>query len=235
MPNIQSAYATSPWRVRLKFDAAGSLTPSTYAITRKDSGPGSPTVVLAFNPSPADTSTVDITLSAPLLDATIFTVTQGGASSADVAYYPPQNTSSRIIADDDPEAEAFGIDYSWIDSDPDATGDCPRRRGLAAYRHDLPMRALLSPGDLIQAPTAGGALYPKINSPASDSELSEDASRVESDLRNDPRTDQVQAEWLQKSGGVAEFRIFAKPVAMSDPLTVLVAALPDGAITGVGR
>jgi hypothetical protein len=224
MPNIRTAIAPSPWSVRLQFDGVGSLSVATYTLVRKDSGPGTPSIVTAFNPFPADSSTVELTLSSPLLEATIFTVGQGGTSFADVAYYASQTTAAQVDPADDAEAEAFYVDLDWVDGDPDASGDCPKRRGLESYRHDLKLRPFIAPGELVHLPDTGGGMLPSVNSPATDAELQEDAARVEADLRNDPRTDQVFVDPNQKNDGVGELQISAKPVA----LDVFIKVTSDG-------
>lgn len=211
---LRSAIAPSRYRIRCTFDSVAPLTAASYAVVRKDSGPGAPTATLAFLPAPSDVYTAAIVLSDPLFDDVIYTVTVAGFT-VDVAYHPTQ-ASDNVRAVDDPEAEIFKRDLDWIDGDPDAAGDCPGRRGLPALDHDLLAVAFLEPGELVHKPDAGGAVIRLVNSSSTQSELDEAAARLEAQYRRDSRVDRASVEVEATNDGNVKLKRFIKPVALDD-------------------
>ena len=198
--SIVQLFARSPWRVRAVF--AGG-TPSgvlagDFAITRKDGGPCTIAVASLIS---IDVNALELVLSEATLAGVSYVATWSAAAFGFQFSTPlSQNPAVQPIGDD-PEAEAYGVDLAWISDDPHADGDCARRRGVACLEYDLPNRAALIPGELVQDQGAGANLPQQINGSAGNADLVQIASRLEAEFKRD---DRVQDAEINTSDGALQ-------------------------------
>lgn len=187
---LVQAYARSGWRVRAVF-AGGSpsgVTPAALTITRQDGGPCTVTVAsLAV----VDATALELVLSERVLPKIAYVLTWSGTTQS-FAFFPPRAQDPALQPiDDDPDAEANGVDLAWCSNDPTPSGDCDRRSGLACVQYDLVNRAMLKPGELVQDVTAGADVGSLVNASASDSQLMQAGARLEAEFRKDSRVADV--------------------------------------------
>lgn len=183
---LTSLYARSGWRARAVFSGGNpsGISVGAFAITRSDGGPC--TVVVLFA-RPVDGTALELVLSERLLSRAIYLLTWS-ATSTPFSFIPPLSQDPSVqAADDDPDAEANGVDLAWISNDPTPSGDCDRRSGVSCVQYDLLNRAALVPGELVQDVTAGANIGALVNSSSSDSQLLQAGAKLEAEFRRDQR------------------------------------------------
>lgn len=219
MTKLLSAAARSAWRVGVTFDAAwgGMATATNYQFARQD-GVGTTVVAnVAFN---TDTLGVDLALSEGLNVGVVYFVSAAGVSgSAAVAYLvaPPQPAGA--LPEDDPEAEAFGVDIDWLAPSLDQSGDAPEIRGRACLKNDLPAIAKTMPGELYHRPHDGGGLPSEVNGPDSVDDI---GARVRGQWLKDSRVRDAQLRVTVDTAGGVQIAAQVTPAALDQPLPVQV-------------
>jgi hypothetical protein len=216
---MTQVYARTPFRIRVVFSGGSPAgqPASAFALARQDGGPNEIVVSSLF---PFDVASLELSVSSPLLAGIIYLLTWSAQSVA-FSYTVPIAQDAQITpADDDPEAEAFGVDLAWLFSAPTADGDCPQRRGRACLEYDLPKRAVLKKGELVHLPASGGGLLDTINGPNDVGTLLELASTVEADWRGDDRLSEVQADISTDTDGNAILGGRVTPFATGLPMEV---------------
>jgi hypothetical protein len=214
------ALARSRWRISVTFDGAfvAWTTPATYTLTRAD---GSPTSVVASRAFATDSTTIELALSEGLLEDVIYTLTAtgvAGSTSVSVRAVPVEAVAA---ADDDPEAEAFGVDVDWLAPALDASGDIPTIRGRDCLLQDLVAIARTSPGELFHRPDAGAGLDAKVNGAVTTDRITADVLR---EWKRDERVQRVEVRTSSTSDGETTVRGDVVPIAFptDDPLSVSV-------------
>jgi hypothetical protein len=220
MTAFVQAFARSPWRVALVFDATfgGMATPATYTFARVD---GVGTVIAGSRAWNTDTLAVDLALTGPLLEGVIYSITAAGVSgSTRVAFHSPLAQVTAERPTDDPEAEAFGVDLDWLADVLDATGDIPTTRGRDCLRADLVAIALTEPGELVHRPDAGAGLDSGVNGPGDDPTESQAAVRRE--WLKDPRVRAVSVPAQISTAGDITINGNVTPIALNTSIPVTV-------------
>jgi hypothetical protein len=217
---ITQVYARTPFRVRVVFSGGSPAgqPASAFALTRQDGGPNEIVISSLF---PFDTASLELSASSRLLAGIIYVLTWSG-QAIPFSYAAPlaQRQDAAPTRDDDPEAEAFGVDVAWLFSEPTAGGDCPQRRGRACNEYDLPRRAVLKRGELVHLPNAGGNLLDSINGPNDVGTALEQAAAVEADRRNDERLTDVEADVSTDTEGRTLLNGRVVPFATGLPIEV---------------
>lgn len=172
MPDLQFAQAQQPFRVTAFFASftGSQLSPEAYTLAR--GGVVAVEIEAAWQRSGG---AIELALVEPLLVGERYTLAHTGASNVvELAYIEPVSAptaAGRLTlqrgAEDDPEAEAFGVDVDWFAAGLTPSGDLPAVRGLAALKHDLAALAVLNPGELLHRPAAGLGLSRRVNGAAS--------------------------------------------------------------------
>lgn len=202
MSSLVQVYARSAWRVRAIFD--GPVVPpnvptlSNLTISRADGGP---TTIVVQNLFGIDSSSGELSLSERMIEGVGYLLTYAGVAYP-IGYTAPVlvGTTSQY-SDGDPDAEVNGVDLAWVSNDPGPDGDCQRRTGIACVEYDLPNRAVLRPGELVQDQSAGAALDLTVNGAASDSDLLATAAKLEAEFRRDDRVQDVSVDASSDSEG----------------------------------
>lgn len=183
---LAQLYARSGWRARAVFSGGNpsGIAPAALVITRQDGGPCAVSVLAART---IDGTALELVLSERLLSRVIYVLTWS-SSSTPFSFVPPLAQDPSVQSpDDDPDAEANGVDLAWISNDPTPSGDCDRRSGVACVQYDLLNRAELVPGELMQDVTAGANFGALVNSSSSDSQLMQAGAKLEAEYRRDQR------------------------------------------------
>lgn len=218
--------ATSPYRIRVTLGQTvstytpGILVAANWSITRVDGAGGVPvSATFAFQ---LDLTSLELALSSPLLDGVRYTVAESPAGSGIVAWVAPvsQRTQQGVV--DDPEAEAFGIDYDWLAPALDASGDMPTIRGRDCLSNDLVAIAKTDPGELFHRPTEGGGMLTQVNGPGNDPDAVGRALRGA--WSKDRRVKSVGPIEVTADGdGSVTASASVQPLALNEPLTVRAA------------
>jgi hypothetical protein len=212
---ITEARARSPWRLRLVFDAipGGATTAASYTLTREDGAGTSAEVARAFA---VDATAVELALSEALRDHVTYQVALAGvADPAAVRYSPPLAQILGADRQDDPEAEAFGVDSDWLAERLSGDGDVPEVRGLPCLRHDLIAVARTVPGEVYHRPDCGAGIPTRVNGPAPLSELAAAAKR---EWLKDDRVKRASPKVTESSAGEISIRGDVQSVALDDAL-----------------
>ena len=219
---ILTVSAPSPYRIRLSANSALTTTPSDYVISRQDNGAVTITVTNVWS---TGTNAVEMSTSDALSNDFVYVVTLPNASgtpSAVLGYRTPQSITTLPAVDDDPEAEALGVDIDWLAPALDPAGDSPKIRGRACLINDLAAAALTTPGELFHKPTDGGGMRLKVNGPAIPGQLSGIRASLLRQWTKDPRVRQggVAIDVSSSSDGKVSVLGTIQPIAIEDPLTV---------------
>jgi len=202
--SLVQVYARSGWRVRAVYaggNPSGAV-PTDFVFARQDGGP---TTVTALAVVVVDGNSVELATSERLISGVIYTVTWSGTTLS-FSFFPQIELAPSVQApDDDPDAEANGVDWAWISGNPTASGDCPRRSGIACVEYDLPNRAVLIPGELVQDQTAGGGLLLKVNGAMTDAELQRAAGGLENEFKRDRRVKDCNVDTTSSTDGSVNF------------------------------
>jgi hypothetical protein len=201
---ITEARARSPWRLRLVFDAipGGATTAASYTLTREDGAGTSAEVARAFA---VDATAVELALSEALRDHVTYQVALAGvADPAAVRYSPPLAQILGADRQDDPEAEAFGVDSDWLAERLSGDGDVPEVRGLPCL-----------PGEVYHRPDCGAGIPTRVNGPAPLSELAAAAKR---EWLKDDRVKRASPKVTESSAGEISIRGDVQSVALDDAL-----------------
>jgi hypothetical protein len=183
---IVQVYARSGWRARAVYSGGNpaGAQPGDFAITRQDGGPCTVTVAAVQS---ADVTSLELVMSERLIPKVAYVLTWGTSATPFSWTLPAAQDPTVAAQDDDPDAEANGVDLAWISSDPGPSGDCQRRTGLACVQYDLSNLAFIVPGDLINDPAAGANLQSLVNSSSSDAEMLQAGAALSAQFRRDPR------------------------------------------------
>jgi phage baseplate assembly protein W len=222
MPTLQQAEARSPWRVRLVFDVApgAPTTPGTYALARTDGAGPAPAVARVL---PLDTASVELVLAEGLLPALLYTLTVTGASGTPrVSYRAPDAQALGTVPDEDPEAEAFGLDVDWLAPTLAPGGDLPTVRGRACLVHDLAAVAVTRPGELFHRPEVGAALPQRVNGPNTPADLLDARAGVKRAWLADDRVRGVELTATAATDGTATLTGKVQSVIPEEPVDVTV-------------
>lgn len=223
--NALRALSLSPWRIIVYVEAWDStlLTPEKWRITRSG---GSPTRV-AFAWQVGDT-VVELAMEEPLTPEVVHSVEVPslGLGPIAVAYHDPAHLTELgddLFAADDPEGEAYGVDWDWCGENTDVTGDVPEVRGVACLRHDLAAVAMTTRGELPHRPTTGLGLRERVNGPGSPARLLELQGEVRRAYLEDDRVAGAEVAVSADGSGVTVIRanVSARPVG-GDPLSLTV-------------
>lgn len=203
MPSIVQLYARSAFRVRAVFDGDPSAVQvSDFAITRQDGGPTTAEVASLFA---VDGNSLELKLSERLISKVHYVFAYAAQSIA-VTYFPAAKFDPVVApVNEDPDAEANGVDLAWISDDPGPDGDCRRRKGLACVQYDLVNRAMLVPGELVQDQSAGASMPQKINGSGGRFELLQIAGTLDREWRRDDRVDDVSVDPVVGTDGEVDF------------------------------
>lgn len=225
MANIINAISRSPWRITVVLDTTPSVTLSDYTITRLDGADNYSVVSRAFL---TGTNTVELTLTPGLLDSIIYKVTYTGGSSAQIAYRQPAIQSQVPVGTaEDPEAEAFGIDYDWFADALTASGDTPMVRGRQCLVNDLAVISLIQKGEIFHRPDAGAGVKLSVNGPMGDREIKQVVGALTREWYKDARVRQggIDIRPSVDTSGRLIITGTVIPVAIDDPTVV---KLPGG-------
>jgi len=225
--NATRAISVQPWRVVVTLDAWDPLLlePGRWSITRPG---GAPTpAVSAWR---AGGTVAELSLREPLVPGEVYSVEVPTLSIAAVAvaYHRPVSPTELgddLFAADDPEGEAYGVDWNWCGEELDATGDVPEVRGVACLRHDLAAVAMTSRGELPHRPTTGLGLRERVNGSGSPAALLELQGEVQRAYLEDDRVAGAEVSVSSAGGGVTVIRanVRARPVnAEPVPVTVRI-------------
>lgn len=201
---LVQTYARSGFRVRAVFSGGNpsGQPASAFTVTRQDGGPCSITVVAVRQ---VDVSALEVVLSERALSGITYLLTWSATSSAFVFSTPAAMDLSLQDPNDDPDAEANGIDLAWASGDPGPGGDCPRRTGIDCVKYDLPNRAVLIPGELVQAADAGANIQRLVNSSSSDTDMGRAGSALDTEFRRDRRVADSRMEVVIGTAGQTSF------------------------------
>lgn len=190
MTDLNNVLIVQPWRLRALFVADGSFTSlNDWSLT---SPAGEHGIADAWALSG---HAVELALDEPLTPGLLYTLEHASSSrTLDFRYIAPPAVEQADEDDDDPEAEAFGVDVDWLADSLTASGDLPDVRGLAALKHDLAGVAVLSPGELPHRPLAGVGLRSRVNASADDGAISDVRADLIAAFTADDRVRDATAE-----------------------------------------
>jgi len=218
---ITATRATSvqPWRVVVTLDAWDPLLlePERWSITRPG---GAPTpAVLAWQ---AASTVAELALREPLVPGEVYSVSVPSLSIAavSVAYHratPATELGDDLFAADDPEGEAYGVDWDWCGEAPDVSGDFPEVRGIACLRHDLAAVAMTSRGELPHRPATGLGLRERVNGAAPPAALLELQGEVLRAFLEDDRVEAAEVSVSAAGGGATVIRATVRPRPVNSP------------------
>jgi hypothetical protein len=188
-------------------------------VSRVDGAGGvSLSVNFAFQ---TDLTSLELALSGGLVPDVKYLFEYGPAGTGITAYIPPISQSSRGSSQDDPEAEALGIDVDWLAESLDASGDMPTIRGRDCLSNDLVAIAKTDPGELFHRPKEGGGMLSQVNGPGND--LDAVARALRATWSRDRRVKSVNTiEVSHDTDGTVTASTSVQPVALSELLAVRV-------------
>lgn len=163
MANILRVASASPWRISVVFDSAPTTTTTDYVLTRQDGlTDGAITNYVFFT----GTNVVDLALNQQLSTDSVYLLSYQGGTQVALSYRQPANPNlTPTVGQDDPEAEAYGIDIDWFADSLTAAGDVPLIHGLQCLRNDLAATALTFPGEIFHRPDVGAGMQTRVNGP----------------------------------------------------------------------
>lgn len=223
--NILNVVSRSPWRVTVTLDLTPSLVTTDYTITRAD---GANNYISVSSVFALGSNNVELTLSGALLDGVAYIISYPSGSTASVVYRQPSYQSQVPVgAAEDPEAEAFGIDYDWFADGLTAAGDTPMVRGRQCLINDLAVIALIQKGELFHRPDAGAGVKLSVNGPMTDREVKQVVGAVTREWYKDSRVRQggIDVRGNVDTSGRLTLTGTVLPVAIDDPTVV---KLPGG-------
>jgi hypothetical protein len=168
---------------------------------------------------PAAQNTVEISLSAPLLDGVIYLLTVGPVSAA-FSWQDPIPDPGQSPNADDPEAEVFGVDIDWLFGDLTADGDVESIRGQRCLEEDLISVCFLNPGELAQFPDDGVGMPDRVNGPFSSAESRTLRTKIVSQWRKDDRVRDASVELTINSDLTVDLEGRVQSIAVARDLTI---------------
>jgi len=216
---IIATTSRSPWRVQIVLSTVPSESAGDYTMSRGDGGSCTITVLAAWR-LPGAGYSVELALSAAMVDGAPYVIAVSGAGSAEVGYRAPMQPGGESGIVSDPEAAAYGIDLAWISGALDSRNDIPRRSGIACLKHDLPAASATQPGELIHKPDEGGGLYGATNQASSDLSRLVDTNRRQ--WQSDPRIAQsgVAISATANTDGTVDIRGAITPIATGKSIEI---------------
>jgi|SRR5579859_3173939 len=216
--SLIGAFAESRYRIRALYSGVGSYLLSDFTIARADGGPNDVAPASIFNP---DFGQFVISTNEPMRPQLVYKLTYLSSQTFEFSFQPPPALDPQVTpVDEDLEAEAFGIDFDWLFSEPTGTGDCPQLSGLPCYQNDLASAAVLDTGELVHKPDDGVGLLNHINGPEGDIEEGEIAGKLEAQFKRDPRTSKASVDVTLDAVGNVNYNARVVPVATGIQTTV---------------
>lgn len=223
MTTFTQATARSAWRISVVFSGAfAALADATvYALARADGARSVAYVKRAWATDGGNTAG-ELALSEALVPNVAYALTATGVTGSIALSFgvlPVQAT--RPERGDDPEAEAYGIDWDWTGAALGADGDVVVVRGLACLKHDLAAIAVTEPGELFHRPDEGAGMPARVNGT---NEAQEIRGALARQFRRDDRVRDLSIEMVQRTDGGIEARASVLSVALDERIPVTAAA-----------
>lgn len=216
---ILQLFSRSPYRLSVTTDNAPTTNAGDYVVSRPD---GAPIVVSVTNVWLTGPTTAELSLSPPLLPGIIYVLTLPNAPSAPSAQLsyqlPVISTPAPLASEEDPEAEALGVDLDWFADQLTSIGDTPSIRGRQCVVNDLQMIAFIVPSELAHRPNDGGNIKASVNAPSNSTD--QVLAALKRQWSKDPRVKkngigiQVDASTV----GQIFWRAQVQTIAIEDPL-----------------
>ncbi len=218
MTAFLQARARSAWRLVVQFDGAfgGLATAATYALARADGARCTAAVRLAWA---IDAAGAELALTEPLLEGALYTLTAAGVTgAAQVAHRAALAQAVGAARAEDPEAEAFGVDWDWLAPALAAGGDLPEVRGRRCLPRDLAAIAVTEPGELFHRPDEGVGLGSDVNGTRAPDEI---AGALRRQWGRDDRVAEVrQLRVTVDTSGTAHADAGIRTIALAEPVPV---------------